>query len=124
MKNFTVKISRIAVAAVIALAPSLNYAAIIPYSMFDQYEAINEQTKELNLSVFEKAHMISLQYQFKMEDYIPYASLPQSDDGREVANQILKKTINSLLENGNFQDGSVLANVEDLNNSLSTEVDN
>lgn len=123
MKKQINNILKISLAAVITLAPSVNYAALIPYSIFNEYETINAQTKELNLSVFEKAHMVSMQYQFKMENYVPYASLPQYDNGRRVANEILKKTINTLLDSDFANQNLALSQIENLNNTLSTSVD-
>jgi hypothetical protein len=70
----------------------------IPYrNAFEYMDLINEQTKELNLSLLAKIQIIVNENYINMANYIPITNIPQFDDGSYMARRILKQTLSTWL---------------------------
>jgi hypothetical protein len=103
------------------LLASVTVSASIPYRNANEaMDLINSQTRELNMDLFAKIQIIMDQNSFHMGDYIPYSQLTQNDPN--VANKILKQTLNSIFRAENIANSKLVQQAQNLNNSLATSM--
>ncbi|OFZ17938.1 MAG: hypothetical protein A2Z20_12750 [Bdellovibrionales bacterium RBG_16_40_8] len=119
LKN-TVKIF----ASTIIFLTSIPAVSAIPYrNYFEQIDLVNQNTKELNLSLFAKIQFMVDATRFNVAEYIPYQNLPQNDNGHVIANRIFKQTMSTLLNSEFAKDSAIVRIVEPLNDPLSGSID-
>jgi hypothetical protein len=117
------KILKLSIVAVIATAPTVNYAAYIPLSSsLDNYTYV--YTQDLDIQKMAKI-ALDLQQQkstFKTSYYIPFNGMPTySSDGSHIANKIVKHTVQNWLDDETI-DLQFIRQVQKLDEGLSAEL--
>lgn len=103
---------------------SLPALSAIPYrNAYEAMDLINQETKELNLSLFAKIQFYIEQNQFSLNNYVPLHNLPQHDNGEVIARRIFKKTMQSLFDSDATQSSPLLHQAEELNSSMSSSIE-
>ena len=101
--------------------PSLS---AIPYrNAYEALDLVNNQTKELNLDLFAKIHIMLDERQLDLTKYIPYQNLPEYDDGSRVAGRIVARTLKNLIDDTD-RDVPIVNGARRLNSSLETSFKN
>lgn len=109
--------------AVLVSLSSLQALSAIPYrNAFEQADLINNETKELNLSLLAKIQAIVDQNQFDMTKYIPYSSLNEYSSGEAVGNRIFRQTLKTLLDTESIARAPVVRGATTLQNALGANV--
>lgn len=119
MKNIINKIARLALAGLIAAAPSVNFAALIPISA--DYQMVT-YTQELDV---QKMASIALElqkhYTLNPARYIPAADMPlYSSDQSQIAGKILRHTVQTWIDE-DYIEFDFVKKAKVINESLSTE---
>lgn len=133
----------IAVAMIVAAAPTLNYAAYSPvYENIIPKAHQNDKTTELSLNDFKRivvykqgtneidvremarvAMQLQKHYEINTGNYIPASEMPQySSDGEKVATKILKHTVENWIESNDLDDVAVVRQAQAVTDGLSTDV--
>lgn len=104
----------------LASTPSLS--AIRYTNMFDQYELIQNETKELNLTLLANIELMLQQNRINLENYIPLIGIPNYDDGSIVSRRILKQTLKFWTQNSQGWNNSLIDSAEAINSAVSTKI--
>lgn len=110
----------LSVALFFSSVPALS--AIPFHNAFEQYELINEETKELNLSLLANIQIMIEQNRFNLGHYIPITNLPMNDDGSVISRRILKQTFQTLSDVESAANAPFLQTANKLNNAIGTEM--
>jgi hypothetical protein len=120
-KKLTKASAKLALGLILFLSTTPALSAIPYRNAFEAADLINEETKELNLSLLAKIQVLVDQNQFNMGQYIPFKSLPSQDDGTIISRRILQHTMRTVF-NSETQ-SKVIQGAQNLNSALSTSID-
>ncbi len=117
---------RFSIVLVIIQLCALTSFAAAPFAFDNYYEQnndlVNRYTREVDMGLLGKVHLLAEQYRFSLSRYIPIHNLPPNDDGDVIARRVLKHTLQNFIDNYKEVPGSGVNTVVRVNNNMKTSV--